>query len=956
MRSRDRKRKELEEVQDLGRVLGTLLGQDRKTPPEAIVKLYLEPSLRAFRLDGTENEVALDKLPPLTIQPGARVFVGGGGVVIEATRCDLHSVAPVKRAIKIIPKPSLTEGSDKDAARAYAESVSEYFKHAPLSHKNVAQVFESAELTLWSKRGVPQVHYAFLTEWVEGARPLCQYLAHPASSTQDRITIEDVVDTLAQCCAALDYIHSRNLIHWDIKSENLLVDRDGVVKLMDVGNARRIDDPERGDTAFSTRGNNPLELLEPAVPSRRGKRAPTNRIPLEIPGPEWDTPWLDLWMLARDLNRLLGAVDRLLKRDEGFTLRAGETIVTTRGTFLNSVFPDGDPEAEFALSFLRLILRRLLNSDVPSQKETYYKQAMEVLDDLGKLLPHFGAAQAVVELQPIAQHILRLPVSGNVPYSRRIHALYNSPPIQRLSKHLQLGNIVQVYPGAGHRRSEHVAGVYGRAADYVRALYADRRDPFWRISVDGEDVDALLAAAILHDIGHVAFGHFLEEMSGLFDGRTHEDYAVLVLDPDRDAEEVRFGSRSATSARADRTQLLKALADAWGMPASASVEFLSRIANVIRLRNLPEVATTESSQLLPRPTCQLKYEILHSIIDSAIDADKLDYLLRDAHHCGVTYTNGIDVDRFFQALTAVAFFPGPRRHTERTRKGELVKHRASIGVMKKGILPVESLLASRYQMFGAVYWQHTTRAATAMFQFLVQSWLAAADPGSSFDDRLDLLLEKFRYLEDRNALGWLRRSLARARVRGETGDLLLGIVDAITGERRHLLYWRAFELGYERERGAKRGKPRSAEHMYAGLRDLSDRLNRPPERARYLDASQYLERATSLRRDFAQLLTASLKRSVAFADGEVLVDIPPAGKDQIDNIFVCHEDSVTPLQDMSPVADAVRESFRLWARKARVFLAPGAWAKCASVGLTTDDVWDACWQAIDQIPGQMSLF
>ncbi len=218
-------------------------------------------------------------------------------------------------------------------------------------------------------------------------------------------------------------------------------------------------------------------------------------------------------MLGRELNRLFIADEDVLALDAiEPTFPRRKEYQKISDAFISSSFPVPDRDARYALDYIRLVIQRLLHPTVPKDAR-YYESAAEAANDLSKLQREFGAAQNIAELQTIPQHVLRLPSCGNAPLTRRVKTFLNSTPARRLTRHLQLGVVRQVYPGATHLRFEHLFGVLVRATQYVRALYADRNDPFWRIAIEQRDVDALLTAALLHDIGHIAIGHALEQVA-----------------------------------------------------------------------------------------------------------------------------------------------------------------------------------------------------------------------------------------------------------------------------------------------------------------------------------------------------------------------------------------------------------------------------------------------------------
>src|SRR5690606_29802876 len=100
---------------------------------------------------------------------------------------------------------------------------------------------------------------------------------------------------------------------------------------------------------------------------------------------------------------------------------------------------------------------------------------------------------------------------------------------------------------------------------------------------------------------------------------------------------------------------------------------------------------------------------LQGLISGSLDLDKIEYLKRDAHMCGVPYGE-IDVDRLLNSLVLV---------------GESADTHVGVGVREKGLSALESLLFAKYQMFRNVYWHHAVRSATAMYKRLVAEALSA---------------------------------------------------------------------------------------------------------------------------------------------------------------------------------------------------------------------------------------
>lgn len=100
---------------------------------------------------------------------------------------------------------------------------------------------------------------------------------------------------------------------------------------------------------------------------------------------------------------------------------------------------------------------------------------------------------------------------------------------------------------------------------------------------------------------------------------------------------------------------------------------------------------------------------LQGLVSGSLDLDKIEYLKRDARFCGVPYGE-VDVDRLLYSLTLL----------EAPDTGRL-----EVGVRRKGVAALESLLFAKYQMYRNVYWHHAVRAATVLYTRAVGDALEA---------------------------------------------------------------------------------------------------------------------------------------------------------------------------------------------------------------------------------------
>ena len=260
---------------------------------------------------------------------------------------------------------------------------------------------------------------------------------------------------------------------------------------------------------------------------------------------------------------------------------------------------------------------------------------------------------------------VKLPVTGSILLTEGIRRVIDSPEFQRLRGVRQLGPTMFVFPGANHTRFEHLLGCYSLALRYIERLskiphFEDYFEPV------AESTRLVVLSALLHDIGHYPYSHWIEEIDKGsipkgYDFPRHEERARSILC----GEDSRIG---------------RLLADQWSIDPSD-------IADVIERKSAPD-------------------SLINSFTNSIVDVDKLDYLVRDSVHCGVHYGEGIDTERFLDSLWI----------DPSTNK---------ICVTEKGKSALQSIISCRNNMYQEVYWHKTVRAGQAMFKRFFYEYLMA---------------------------------------------------------------------------------------------------------------------------------------------------------------------------------------------------------------------------------------
>jgi len=174
----------------------------------------------------------------------------------------------------------------------------------------------------------------------------------------------------------------------------------------------------------------------------------------------------------------------------------------------------------------------------------------------------------------------RDPVYGVVPITTMEEQILKLPLMNRLKNIKQLGLAYLAFPGANHTRFEHSVGTM-----QVAFLMANA------IGIQEQEIQTVRIAALLHDVGHPPFSHSIEFACRLFGIQEIPDHKT--------------------------TTRRRIIAD------KKLVEILNKYQPLIHVDDVADLAVG-----------RFKTPYLRNIIDGAIDADKIDYILRDNHHCG----------------------------------------------------------------------------------------------------------------------------------------------------------------------------------------------------------------------------------------------------------------------------------------------------------------------------------
>ncbi len=618
----------------------------------------------------------------------------------------------------------------------------------------------------------------------------------------------DILDVLIQVGSGLEALHDARILHCDLKFGNLLVGAGRRVKIADLGFSKTIQGVP-GITGVTTTLEPLPERYKDRIKPFADKRATRVELPRQELDASFDLHYLG-WVIGqiRKMAELAGKFDRL--EDESLTL-----------------------------------ISERLSLDVDEPRLPRYKSACEVLADLRKLVPVHCDRSALRELSPYTgTRTIRIPVTGSIPFPPRVQRVISHPLFLRLHSALQLGFTYYVFPGAAHTRFEHSLGVFANAARYISSLLADDYGPYFRQVVDEEKIETTLLAGLIHDVGQHSFAHSLEDL-GL--APRHEDVAASFVTGDGIADLVpeRF---------LEKGPLESVIENEW---------------TAVNRERLLWIITNERTAGLGG---DVGWEIMQSVVNGPLDADKTDYLLRDAHHAGVEYARSIDITRFMNSLTAGIVM-------------EALKPRGALAITWKGQQSAENIILARSQMFWVLYWHHAVRAAHGMLGECAWEHLQGAT------------VEVRRQFHQTLYCGTVGELLALLETSGSSRarELALAL-------RQRRLYKRGIDLEY-----------RDGDQLYGAMVKLKDDLAGSDPLLKRVAAKVAIECNKKL---------AEKGSRTRLESNDVMVDIPKGAKDKLGTVWVADPKGDHPRPYTSRAIQGTGEDWQNRVRTIRVFVAP----------------------------------
>jgi hypothetical protein len=254
-------------------------------------------------------------------------------------------------------------------------------------------------------------------------------------------------------------------------------------------------------------------------------------------------------------------------------------------------------------------------------------------------------AEEAVEMRQKYWGEIKDPIYGYVYVTDLEKEIIDSFPVQRMRRLRQLAGAEYVYPAANHTRFEHSVGVMYLAGKLVQNSNLSQY-------LSEDEAQMVRIAALLHDVGHGAFSHIFEQLLNKFLNKTHEDMTQWIVEKSE----------------------LKDIIEKLG--------FSSKAIGKLAIGELHKPGKAFMDQ----------------IIQSSVDVDKLDFIVRDTYHTGAEY-GYVDIFRLIHTL-------------------DLIDENLAVDI--GAISALESFIIARVESFKSIYFHRVGRAVQIMLALAME--------------------------------------------------------------------------------------------------------------------------------------------------------------------------------------------------------------------------------------------
>lgn len=285
--------------------------------------------------------------------------------------------------------------------------------------------------------------------------------------------------------------------------------------------------------------------------------------------------------------------------------------------------------------------------------------------------------------------VIRDVVHGDISLPQRYRAVIDTLEFQRLRSIKQLATAAQVFPNAGHSRFSHSLGTYHIMTKMVEHFETLCRDQGIRLFHNSGERDVVLLSALLHDVGHGPYSHAFEAITD----KNHESWTrEIILDPETKLHQV----------------LVREFGDHMPRDVAACIDHST---------GGPDVFSFAS--LYP------------ALISSQLDADRLDYLLRDSYNTAVQFGN-VDLQNLIAAMRIT-----------------VIGQKYCVAIDESYLSMVEDFLFGRFKMYETVYYNAYKLFSEELLQLIFRRVKHLIDSGKAADLELHEESPLYRLLTGR---------------------------------------------------------------------------------------------------------------------------------------------------------------------------------------------------------------